>query len=665
MSGLEALAALGLACNIFQVISFGRETLGLVKSVYHDGTLDDSGQDHRNTRLADVTKKCTGVARDLQEEIAFLVGQNGQGSLRASLKIAAKANWRKRRLDRMEKALSDAEQLMQSTLMAWIFKSANMASINIHSLGHELRDFVIKYEHGSTQTSQLVASEAFKSTEEPEVLRMNERANQVEDAHAHTFRWLFADADNLSCPDSNDHQYRAGGSKGMGNRNLRSQGDFSYHSKGYKSKSRRPVMLWSSFTDWLQSDHSIYWIMGKPGSAKSTLVKFILSEPRTKMALENWRAGAIIASHDFWRPGDMLQRNIKGMLCSIICQLLLTLPNTLDYASANINGLSQKDACTDWSVLELRHWCSGLIKYCGKPLCLFIDGLDECGPEDDHRKLLDELDRIRTPGVKIVVSSRNEPVFEKRFRHEPQLRVQDLTAEDLRVYAMDMLCQEIRDETCEDLVEKAEGVFLCDIYRESAALYFKLVIAAHDKQLSCLKYGLSTMEMMLASLAQPHYAFAERHPVLGSQLMQECKAFHQKVAVRCAGLLGVYGEPGDFPMGLLKDLGGMDRALTTYRDRNVEFRFIHRSALDFLVETDEGQKILSYDGTSSENINIRIVGAHLRAVELHYLILGDAAQPMFVWHSQQRLEGYLANLSGIEDARDGAARELVSLCYEL
>lgn len=57
---------------------------------------------------------------DLQEEIAFLVGQSGQGSLRATLKIAAKANWRKRRLDRMEKALSDAEQLMQTTLLAWI-----------------------------------------------------------------------------------------------------------------------------------------------------------------------------------------------------------------------------------------------------------------------------------------------------------------------------------------------------------------------------------------------------------------------------------------------------------------------------------------------------------------------------------------------------------------
>ncbi|KAK1622112.1 hypothetical protein BDP81DRAFT_442235 [Colletotrichum phormii] len=39
MSGLEAL---GLACNIFQVISFGRETSSLVKRVYRDSSVDDA-----------------------------------------------------------------------------------------------------------------------------------------------------------------------------------------------------------------------------------------------------------------------------------------------------------------------------------------------------------------------------------------------------------------------------------------------------------------------------------------------------------------------------------------------------------------------------------------------------------------------------------------------
>lgn len=87
MSGLEGLAALGLACSICQVVSFGRETLVLVKGVYRNGTLDDSlaekstviqdlasdiisveipGPLGKNEqKLFDVTKKCTGVAKGM------------------------------------------------------------------------------------------------------------------------------------------------------------------------------------------------------------------------------------------------------------------------------------------------------------------------------------------------------------------------------------------------------------------------------------------------------------------------------------------------------------------------------------------------------------------------------------------------------------------------
>ncbi|KAK7723260.1 hypothetical protein SLS63_008913 [Diaporthe eres] len=364
MSGLEGLAGLGLACNIFQVISFGRETLGLVKSVYRDGTLDNSLTDkitaiqvvasniidvnipqsgNQEKKLVDVTKKCTGVARDLQEEIAFLVGQNGQGSLRATLKIAAKANWRKRRLDRMEKALSDAEQLMQTTLLAWIFEALQVRETVVRQSGktekairaHVTRTsakFERKFEYQVEQASrQRLRESLLKSLKYP---GMNERANQIENAHERTFRWLFADADNLSYPDSNDQEDRISGSKDTENQDVRGKGDPLDHSTDDKSKARPPVMVWSSFTDWLQSDHSIYWIMGKPGSGKSTLAKFILSEPRTKMALENWRSDAII-------------RSIKGMLCSVIYQLVLRVPSALQYASANIAGLSLKDADTD------------------------------------------------------------------------------------------------------------------------------------------------------------------------------------------------------------------------------------------------------------------------------------------------------------------------------
>lgn len=57
---------------------------------------------------------------DLKDEIAFLLGQNNKGNLRATVRVAVKANWRTRRLKRLEKDLADSEQVMQSALLAWI-----------------------------------------------------------------------------------------------------------------------------------------------------------------------------------------------------------------------------------------------------------------------------------------------------------------------------------------------------------------------------------------------------------------------------------------------------------------------------------------------------------------------------------------------------------------
>lgn len=581
-----------------------------------------------------------------------------------------------------------------------------------------MRDFVTKYEQGFRQASELVSSEALQvreiivreSGKTEEALRdhvtrtsanferklehrveqtdvkwhherlltslkyrgMNERANQVENAHARTFRWLFADADERKSPE--------------------------------------PV--WSSFTDWLQSNLSVYWIMGKPGSGKSTLSKFILSEPRTKSGLEKWRPGVIIANHYFWRPGSQMQRSIKGMLSSIAHQLGLCVPNSLEYYSTNIPRIDQKDDATDWSVTELQQLCLNLIRGCGRPLCLFIDGLDECGPEDDHQKLLGTLESMRLPNVKIIVSSRNEPIFEHRFRHEPQLRVQDLTAEDLHTYVTDMLIRDVEDKIRMDLVTSAEGVFLWLVlavesinrglrngdssedlhkrvrslprglndlykdmwerlnedsafYRESAALYFKLAIAEEDAEILCLEYGWTRLEMMLASFASDHAAFSEGPIVSASQLLKECEEFVKRVKVRCAGLLGLYGQPRPYLPD--SELGDTGRALVEYVDRRIGFDFIHRSAHDFLVDTVEGQNILRHDGTSSEDINIRSISARIRTVELICLTLGDEAHSWFSRGDEywQALKNYLYDLSRIADARQGVAGYLILRCYEM
>lgn len=145
MSGLEPLAALGLACNIFQLVEVGCTTIKLAKSIYQssspavDQTLQDnavvlntiSGEVKATQRPANLSKldkqlistadKCFSAARDLQEEVRFLLSNAKQKQLAATLKVVAKTTWRRRRLDRLNDNLESAEKLMTKTLLAQIW----------------------------------------------------------------------------------------------------------------------------------------------------------------------------------------------------------------------------------------------------------------------------------------------------------------------------------------------------------------------------------------------------------------------------------------------------------------------------------------------------------------------------------------------------------------
>lgn len=145
MSGLEPLAALGLACNILQLIEVGRDTIKLAKAIYQSSTpsidkaleekaiiLDNISREvkaaQRPTRpskleqqLLVTAERCTSAARDLEEEVRFLLGNAKQNQLASTLKAVAKTTWRKRRLDRLKEGLERADNLMKTTLLAQIW----------------------------------------------------------------------------------------------------------------------------------------------------------------------------------------------------------------------------------------------------------------------------------------------------------------------------------------------------------------------------------------------------------------------------------------------------------------------------------------------------------------------------------------------------------------
>ncbi|KAJ3960870.1 hypothetical protein N0V92_002491 [Colletotrichum tropicale] len=83
-----------------------------------------------------------------------------------------------------------------------------------------------------------------------------------------------------------------------------------------KPRSGATKATWANFQSWLQHDSGIYWVSGKAGSGKSTLMKMVSNDERTRRRLLDWSAGSrlLILSFYFWNPGTPLQKSLAGLL---------------------------------------------------------------------------------------------------------------------------------------------------------------------------------------------------------------------------------------------------------------------------------------------------------------------------------------------------------------
>ena len=146
---MDPLTALGIACNVMQILSFSHEIFTLARRIAHDGSPDASLAD-KSAHLSDlsedlqgslkkqqetkhltkqqqclqkVAKKCLGSAKDLAEEldnIKWKPGPSGSNSKaqRRLLSQTWKAWWGKSKIDNLEKEMTQAEQAMQSTMLS-------------------------------------------------------------------------------------------------------------------------------------------------------------------------------------------------------------------------------------------------------------------------------------------------------------------------------------------------------------------------------------------------------------------------------------------------------------------------------------------------------------------------------------------------------------------
>ncbi|OPB38898.1 hypothetical protein A0O28_0020040 [Trichoderma guizhouense] len=148
------------------------------------------------------------------------------------------------------------------------------------------------------------------------------------------------------------------------------------------------ILQHKTYISWIASHYGLLWIKGKPGSGKSTILKYAFSHQHGLSSTTNSTGnGDIFLSFFFHGRGEELQKTPFGLLRSLLHQVLRQVPkalldlvNTFVQNCQNIGNYQEK---WKWHLNDLwRFLESSLLRVLAiRPVWLFIDALDECGEE--------------------------------------------------------------------------------------------------------------------------------------------------------------------------------------------------------------------------------------------------------------------------------------------
>ncbi|KAK4553099.1 hypothetical protein LTR86_009826 [Recurvomyces mirabilis] len=230
--------------------------------------------------------------------------------------------------------------------------------------------------------------------------------------------------------------------------------------------------------DWLRAQSGIFWVSGKAGSGKSTLMKLICED-------ENTPGPCAVASGRYGESFDSQSFLLCGLLRSLCFEILrqchhlipVVCPERWHDAVLGRSG-------SEWSLAELEALVDRVSEQRlenGQErlrFCFFIDGLDEY--EGDDQDIINILQRMaKSTNIKLCVSSRPWNNFKATFGGDTtrMLKLEDLTRDDIATFVQDQLLPTARHTEHVGLVDagrrdqnlvaianqittKAQGVFL-------------------------------------------------------------------------------------------------------------------------------------------------------------------------------------------------------------
>ncbi|KAG4279910.1 hypothetical protein FPRO06_11243 [Fusarium proliferatum] len=394
------------------------------------------------------------------------------------------------------------------------------------------------------------------------------------------------------------------------------------------------------FKEWLASDGSLYWITGKPGSGKSTLMKYLLqtidgssSEDRCSEYLQQWAGDQklIIVAFHFWAIGSDIQASKEGLFRTLLVQLFRAHPEVIALvASSRWESLCLfNEDPRRLSQDELEDMFRHAVKHISSraKLALFVDGLDEF--DGDCNALITLLQECLAFPIKVCISSRPWTEFENAFGNYPRLKMEDLTYDDITKYVVSrfeansqfasewcflwvtivvasLLAGMMAGDRVEDLENRLNLLpsemddlygriieSIDPLYREHAAQLFKLVSACRGPpSLRVLWYADEVKFLDRAINEDPSAVPLEE--VLG-----RLEDMRLRIVSRYRGLLEVQSAPDEYPE---KPDGG-------------NAVYLHRTFAEFLRRPDTQQRLDSCL-TKPYDSGIRISAAYTSLAKL-------------------------------------------------
>ena len=395
--------------------------------------------------------------------------------------------------------------------------------------------------------------------------------------------------------------------------------------------------------EWLSSSKGLFWIYGKPGSGKSTLMDYLAHNSLVVSSLQKYSPviWKVLRFFFDFRKGKGVTNNFEGLLRSLLYQLIKKMPQI------DVRGLDdrEQDSISGWPEHRLRESLRRSLEGAKYGVCILIDGLDEY--EGSFLTLIPFLQSLAKSNgsekfpIKICVSSRPEPVLSQYLQQLPRLSMSDHNAPGIRSYCS-LTIEEIKlmvldglhtSRLSQFIAERAEGVFLWArfaleelVQGHSSGETFEEIL----KRLDSIPDSLEKIFDRMLGRVEP---LARKECMIMLQLVRFARSplslqEHHAATKFAMGRDIVIIKPTDGD----KDLGTMPNMYNTYAKRlhaksvglielvnGTEARLIHRSVSTYLDQ--KGWQMLgesrSYDWAKHQSWYVGICTRYLHRLLLH------------------------------------------------